>query len=109
MMGDNNLLTTLLVAAIVGLSSFFFAQQRKPGAQALQQQQQLMLLGVLAGGAYLLRQFEGRGDQQEKIAVTLAAMDAKNEERFTTVFRRLDTFEQNLNDHLPARRRSQRR
>lgn len=97
----------LLMSGVVGLAVFFVTEMRRPGRQ----QQQMLLMGVMAAGAYLLREFEGRGNQQESFAVQIASLDAKNEERFRTAFNDIHdikTTMKELVERLPHRQQRRR-
>ena len=101
-------LNAMLPVALIALTGFFVMELRKPG----QQQQQLLMMGAIAAGGFLLRRFEQGGNQQDAVAVQLAAMDAKTEERFRTLFGRMDAYENWMRDvaeHLPHVTRRPRR
>lgn len=96
------ILTQLIGAVVIGAGGFFVATLRKPQHS----QEKLMWMAAAAVGAYALRQFEGRGAQSESFAVQLAAMDAKNEERFRTVFSELHEIKETVAPRGARKRRT---
>lgn len=90
-------MNAILLAAVLGGAGFILSEMRRPGRQAQAQQQQIMWMGLAAAGAYFLRQFEGRGNQQETQSVILAALESRFEERFKTVFNDISDIKEAIN------------
>lgn len=83
----------LAIGAIMALAGFAFAELRKPGKR----QDQWIMMALAGAAAYVFRQYEGRGTQQETQQVLVAQMETRFEERFKTIFGDVHDMKQTLN------------